>query len=90
MLQFQVAAPGFGQHLHGGNEEAVGLGEQGDGLMEFDLHIWCRRAFRIKGRAVIGVKVLVSRNHAPVIKRTTRKNPLIPFQPKTVLSITIR
>ncbi len=41
-LQFQVAALGFGQHLHGGDEEAVGLGEQGDGREEFDIHdrIW--------------------------------------------------
>jgi hypothetical protein len=41
-LQFQVAALGFGQHLHGGDEEAVGLREQGDGGEEFDIHerIW--------------------------------------------------
>jgi hypothetical protein len=37
-LQFQVASLGFGQHLHGGDEEAVGLGEQGDGGEEFDFH----------------------------------------------------
>jgi hypothetical protein len=30
-LQFHVAVGGAGQQLHGGNEEAVGLGEQGDG-----------------------------------------------------------
>jgi hypothetical protein len=33
-----VAVQGAGQHLHGGNEEAVGLGEQGDGGEEFDFH----------------------------------------------------
>jgi hypothetical protein len=27
-----------GQHLHGGDEEAVGLGEQGDSGEEFDFH----------------------------------------------------
>jgi hypothetical protein len=37
-LQFQVAIEGAGQHLHGGDEEAVGLGEQGDGGEEFDFH----------------------------------------------------
>lgn len=37
-LQFQVAVEGIGQHLHGGDEEAVGLGEQGDGGEEFDFH----------------------------------------------------
>jgi hypothetical protein len=36
VLQFQVAALGFGQHLHGGDREAVGLREQGDGRVEFD------------------------------------------------------
>ena len=41
-LQFQVAVQGAGQQLHGGDEEAVGLGEQGDGGEEFDFHerIW--------------------------------------------------
>jgi len=37
-LQFQVAVEGAGQQLHGGDEEAVGLGEQGDGGEEFDFH----------------------------------------------------
>lgn len=37
-LQFQVAIEGAGQHLHGSDEEAVGLGEQGDGGEEFDFH----------------------------------------------------
>jgi len=41
-LQFQVAIEGTGQQLHGGDEEAVGLGEQGDCGVEFDFHdrIW--------------------------------------------------
>jgi len=41
-LQFQVAALGYGQHLHGGDEDAEGLGEQGDGGEEFNFHdrIW--------------------------------------------------
>jgi len=41
-LQFQVAIEGASQHLHGGDEEAVGLGEQGDGGDKFDFHerIW--------------------------------------------------
>ena len=33
-LQFQVAVQGAGQQLHGGDEDAVGLGEQGDGRVE--------------------------------------------------------
>ena len=37
-LQFQVAVQGAGQHLHGGDEDAEGLGEQGDGGEEFDFH----------------------------------------------------
>ena len=41
-LQFQVAVQGTGQQLHGGDEDAEGLGEQGDGREEFDFHdrIW--------------------------------------------------
>jgi hypothetical protein len=37
-LQFQVAVQGAGQHLNGDDEEAVGLGEQGDGGVEFEVH----------------------------------------------------
>ena len=37
-LQFQVAIEGAGQHLHGGDQDAEGLGEQGDGGEEFDFH----------------------------------------------------
>lgn len=32
-LQFQVVAPGYGEHLHGSDHEAVGLGGQGDGVV---------------------------------------------------------
>ena len=41
-LQFQVAIEGAGQQLHGSDEDAEGLGEQGDGGEEFDIHdkIW--------------------------------------------------
>ncbi len=41
-LQFQMAIEGAGQQLHGGDEGAVGLGEQGEGREEFDFHdrIW--------------------------------------------------
>ena len=37
-----MAVEGAGQQLHGGDEEAVGLGEQGDSGEEFDFHdrIW--------------------------------------------------
>jgi len=37
-----VAALGFGQQLHGGDEEAEGLREQGDGGEEFNFHdrVW--------------------------------------------------
>jgi len=37
-LQFQVAIEGAGQQLHGGDEDAEGFGEQGDGGEEFDFH----------------------------------------------------
>jgi len=37
-LQIEVAVEGAGQHLHGGDENAEGLGEQGDGRVEFDFH----------------------------------------------------
>ena len=37
-LQFQVAIEGAGQQLHGGNEDVEGLGEQGDGGEEFEVH----------------------------------------------------
>ena len=42
VLQFQLAALGFGQHLHRSDQDAEGLGEQGNGRMEFDIHdrIW--------------------------------------------------
>lgn len=41
-LQFQMAIEGAGKHLHGGDEDAEGLGEQADGREEFDFHdrIW--------------------------------------------------
>ena len=35
-LQFRVAALGFGQQLRGGDQDAEGLGSQGDGGEEFD------------------------------------------------------
>jgi len=35
-LQFQVAAPGYGEHLHGSDHEAVGLGSQGNDGGQFD------------------------------------------------------
>ena len=38
-LQFEVAVQGFDQHLHGGDKDIEGLGEQGDGGVEFDFHI---------------------------------------------------
>ena len=37
-LQFLVAIQGVGQHLHGGDEEAVGLREHGDGGAKVDFH----------------------------------------------------
>ena len=41
-LQVMMAALGFGQHLHRSDQDAEGLGEQGNGRMEFDIHdrIW--------------------------------------------------
>jgi hypothetical protein len=46
-LQFKVAIEGAGQQLHGGDEEAVGLWEQGDGGEEFDIHDKRRMALGI-------------------------------------------
>ena len=37
-LQFQVVNEGAGQHLHGGDQDAEGFGEQGDGGEEFGFH----------------------------------------------------
>jgi len=33
-----VAIEGAGQHLHGGDEDAEGFGEQRDGGEEFEVH----------------------------------------------------
>ena len=49
-LQFQVAVEGSGQHLHGGDQDVEGLGEQGDGGEEFDFHDREQGAPGISGR----------------------------------------
>ena len=51
-LQFQVAVQGAGHHLHGGDEDAEGLGEQGDGREEFDFHdrIWVAAGISGRGK----------------------------------------
>ncbi len=38
----EVAVQGIGQQLHGGDQDAEGFGEQGDGRVEIDIHdrIW--------------------------------------------------
>ena len=33
-----MAVQGFDQHLHRGDKDVEGLGEQGDGRVEFDFH----------------------------------------------------
>jgi len=45
-----VAALGAGQHLHGGDQDAEGLGEQGDGRVVFEIHDKRRVAAGISGR----------------------------------------
>lgn len=37
-LQFGVAVDGSGHQLHRGDQDVEGLGEEGDGRAEFDLH----------------------------------------------------
>ena len=37
-LQFRVAVDGSGHQLHRGDQDVEGLGEEGDGRAEFDLH----------------------------------------------------
>jgi hypothetical protein len=61
-----------------GDKDAVGLRGQGDGWVEFDFHILYRRVSRIEGRAA-WEKVLVSRNHVPVIKSTARTKSFNPI-----------
>lgn len=56
-LQFQVAIEGTGQHIHWGNEDAVGLRKLGDGRAEFDFHDRIWMAAGISGRAGRGAKV---------------------------------
>ena len=38
-LQVKMTVQGFDQHLHRGDKDIEGLGEQGDGRVEFDFHI---------------------------------------------------
>ena len=52
-LQFQVAVEGAGQQLHGGDEDAEGFGEQGDGRMVWSLRTLHRK---IDGILLISVK----------------------------------
>ena len=51
-LQFQVAIEGAGLQLHGGDQDAEGLGEQGDGGEEFDIHdrIWVAAGISGRGK----------------------------------------
>jgi hypothetical protein len=49
-LQFQVAAPGYGEHLHGSDHEAVGLGCQGNGGGQFDFKDRGQGALMISGQ----------------------------------------
>ncbi len=37
-LQVKMTVQGFDQHLHRGDKDIEGLGEQGDCRMEFDFH----------------------------------------------------
>ena len=49
-LQFRVAVDGTGQQLHWGDQDAEGLGSQGDGGEEFDFHDGEQGAAGISGR----------------------------------------
>ena len=48
-LQFRVAVDGSGHQLHRGDQDVEGLGEEGDGRAEFDLHDGERGALGISG-----------------------------------------
>ena len=49
-LQFRVAVDGSGHQLHRGDQDIEGLGEEGDGRAEFDLHDGEQGASGISGR----------------------------------------
>ena len=51
-LQFQVAVQGAGQQLRRGDQDAEGLGEQGDGGEEFDIQerIWVAAGISGRGK----------------------------------------
>jgi len=49
-LQFGVAVNGSGHQLHRGDQDVEGLGEEGDGRAEFDLHDGEQGASGISGR----------------------------------------
>jgi len=49
-LQFRVAVDGSGHQLHRGDQDVEGLGEEGDGRAEFDLHDGEQGALGISGR----------------------------------------
>jgi len=51
-LQFQVTVQGIGQHLHGGDEDAEGFGEQRDGGEELNFHerIWVAAGISGRGK----------------------------------------
>ena len=49
-LQFRMAVDSTGHQLHRGDQDVEGLGEEGDGRAEFDLHDGEQGASRISGR----------------------------------------
>jgi len=49
-LQFRMAVDGTGHHFHRGDQDVEGLGEEGDGRAEFDLHEREQGASGISGR----------------------------------------
>jgi len=49
-LQFRVTVNGSGHQLHRGDQDVEGLGEEGDGRAEFDLHDREQGASGILGR----------------------------------------
>ena len=49
-LQFRVAVDGSGHQLHRGDQDVEGLGKEGDGRAEFNLHDGEQGASKISGR----------------------------------------
>jgi len=72
-LQFRVAVDGSGHQLHRGDQDVEGLGEEGDGRAEFDLHDGGTGCFGdIRARQGGGAKVSIDKINLANGKNTLR------------------